>query len=117
MHTARNASRSSRYSVSLLLVSIVIALFARQGSAQQPSITYVYDDLGRLVRVISAGGEAATYYYDAVGNILRITRETGVAATASVINVSPTSGVRGTSVLLTITGANLAGANLGSSVN
>ncbi|HUR71261.1 MAG TPA: FG-GAP-like repeat-containing protein, partial [Candidatus Limnocylindrales bacterium] len=97
-------------------MSIVIALFARQGSAQQPSITYVYDDLGRLVRVITAGGDAATYHYDAVGNILRITRETGVAATASVISVSSTAGVRGTSLLLTITGLNLAGANLGSSV-
>ena len=85
-------------------------------SAQPARITYIYDDLGRLVRVITETGDAATYHYDAVGNILRITRETGVSATASVINVSPSSGVRGTSFPISVTGLNLAGANLTSSV-
>ena len=117
MHTLRNgSSRLCRCTVILLFVSIVVGSFVGLGSAQQPSITYVYDDLGRLVRVITAGGEAATYHYDAVGNILRITRETGVAASASVINLSASSGVRGTSLLLAISGLNLAGANLGSSI-
>ena len=41
-------------------------------------IVYLYDDLGRLVRVIRDDGEAASYYYDAVGNILQVTRESGV---------------------------------------
>ena len=104
MHTLRNgSSRLCRCTVILLFVSIVVGSFVGHGAAQQPSITYVYDDLGRLVRVITAGGEAATYHYDAVGNILRITRETGVAASASVINLSASSGVRGTSLLLAIT--------------
>jgi YD repeat-containing protein len=32
-------------------------------------IRYLYDDLGRLVRVIRDDGEAASYSYDAVGNV------------------------------------------------
>jgi hypothetical protein len=44
--------------------------------------------------------------------ILRITRETGVSATATVVNISPSLGVRGTSFQISITGLNLAGANL-----
>ncbi len=44
-----------------------------QVNAQEPKITYLYDDLGRLVRVIDENGDAATYHYDAVGNVLSIT--------------------------------------------
>src|SRR5688500_5613758 len=97
-------------------VSFALALSLGDLSAQNAQITYIYDDVGRLVRVITESGEAATYHYDAVGNILRITRETGVSASAIVINTTPNSGVRGVSFPLSITGLNLAGAHLTSSV-
>lgn len=69
----------------ILLLVLWIPLSSSHLSAQAPRITYVYDDLGRLVRVITETGDAATYHYDAVGSILRIMRERGVAATASVL--------------------------------
>src|SRR5690349_15255441 len=75
-------------------------------------IVYLYDELNRLVRVVLPNGQAATYHYDAVGNILQITRETGVPQTAVVNATSADSGDRGTTVGLTITGFNLAGANV-----
>ena len=31
---------------------------------------YIYDDLGRLSKVIDGKGNVATYNYDAVGNLL-----------------------------------------------
>ncbi|MEK7869074.1 MAG: RHS repeat domain-containing protein [Nitrospirota bacterium] len=34
----------------------------------------MYDDLGRLSKVIDGQGNVATYTYDAVGNLFSITR-------------------------------------------
>src|SRR5262249_54955526 len=42
--------------------------------APSGSVSYVYDDLNRLVSVIDPSGDAANYTYDAVGNLLSITR-------------------------------------------
>jgi YD repeat-containing protein len=50
-------------------------------------VTYVYDDLGRLVSVVDQTGAGANYKYDAVGNLLSITRETPVA----ISSITPTS--------------------------
>jgi YD repeat-containing protein len=118
MHILRDFNRGLRRRRSAIasLISFALAICFSDALAQQTRITYLYDDLGRLVRVITETGDAATYHYDAVGNILRITRETGVSATASVVNVSPNSGVRGTSFPVSITGLNLSGANLTSGV-
>jgi len=65
------------------------------------AITYVYDELGRLVGVVDAQGDVATYSYDAVGNILSIGRGSG--GMTSIIQFIPSSGPVGTSV--TISGA------------
>jgi YVTN family beta-propeller protein/YD repeat-containing protein len=75
-------------------------------------VAYLYDDLGRLARVIAANGQAATYRYDAVGNILSITRETGVAQTSTVTTTSVGSVVRGSCTAVSVTGTNLIGASL-----
>jgi YD repeat-containing protein len=65
-------------------------------------VTYVYDDLGRLVGVIDVLGNAATYSYDAVGNILSITRLS--PNQVSIIKLSPTSGAVGAGVTIYGTG-------------
>ena len=91
----------------LVVVFLTFAFLSAPLSAQQPKINYVYDDLGRLVRVIDGNGNTATYHYDAVGNLLRITRETGVPSTTVVSAVSPSSWNRGTNFTVTITGYNL----------
>lgn len=95
-----------------LLFSMSLLLGFGRVNAQEPKISYLYDDLGRLVRVIDENGEAATYHYDAVGNILSITRETGVPLTTVVTAVSPPAESLGKTFSMTITGFNLAGARL-----
>jgi YD repeat-containing protein len=67
--------------------------------AQQ--ITYEYDALGRLIRVIAPEG-VAEYEYDAVGNILRIVtrRAADAPAPVAILSVSPTKGAPGTAVRL-----------------
>jgi YD repeat-containing protein len=65
-------------------------------------ITYVYDELGRLLAVIDPSGDTATYKYDAMGNILSITR--GNSSQLSIISFTPQKGVVGSSVTINGTG-------------
>src|SRR5690349_1206401 len=60
-------------------------------------ITYIYDELSRLVGVVSPT-EVATYSYDSVGNLLLISR--GNAALVSVIEFTPNNGAVGTEVTI-----------------
>src|SRR3989442_7850481 len=83
-----------------LAATLAVALFLLSAGVALADIVYLYDDLGRLVRVVQADGQAATYHYDAVGNILQITRETGVAQTTSVTAISQPSGDQGSTVPL-----------------
>jgi len=93
----------------LLLLSVYLTLSAPCASAD---VVYLYDPLGRLVRVIDETGQAATYLYDPVGNVLQIARQTGLPQDqTSIVTVDPPSGTQGTEVTLTFTGTNLAGAS------
>jgi len=66
--------------------------------AQAQGVSYLYDDLGRLIAVVSPGVGTAVYAYDAVGNLLSITR---YAATAVVIvDFTPKQGSVGTTVTI-----------------
>jgi YVTN family beta-propeller protein/YD repeat-containing protein len=94
----------------VLLVVVLVALVAPV--VARADIVYLYDDLGRLARVIRPDGTAATYHYDAVGNILRITRETGVAQSTTITPPAVDSGAQGSRVTVTILGTNLFGATL-----
>ena len=60
-------------------------------------ITYIYDELSRLLAVVSPS-EVATYSYDEVGNLLSISR--GNASLVSVIEFTPNSGAIGTEVTI-----------------
>jgi YD repeat-containing protein len=61
-------------------------------------ITYLYDQLGRLVSVIDKDGNAATYSYDAVGNLLSISRPSPTQT--AIIQFNPISGPVGASVTI-----------------
>jgi YD repeat-containing protein len=65
-------------------------------------VSYVYDDLGRLIAVIDVNGNAAEYSYDIVGNIQSISRLT--SAQVSIIDFSPESGPTGALVTINGTG-------------
>jgi YD repeat-containing protein len=65
-------------------------------------VSYVYDDLGRLIAVIDVSGNAAEYSYDIVGNVHSISRLT--SAQVSIIDFSPESGQPGALVTINGTG-------------
>lgn len=50
-----------------MMICLLLAVFCQKAMAQSGKTTYVYDQLNRLVRVVSPAGETL-YTYDAVGN-------------------------------------------------
>lgn len=86
-----------------LIFSIIFLATTAVLWAQQGGITYIYDDLGRLVGVVDQAGNAASYTYDAVGNILSISRY-NVSGPVSITLVSPNKGKVGTPVTIFGTG-------------
>jgi YD repeat-containing protein len=65
-------------------------------------ITYIYDELGRLVGAVDPNGETARYTYDAVGNLTSISRQS--SSQLSIIEFSPNGGTTGTPVTIYGTG-------------
>ncbi|MEK7748363.1 MAG: RHS repeat domain-containing protein [Nitrospirota bacterium] len=56
--------------ITLFFIATIV-LFPRLAYSQG-SEKYLYDDLGRLIRVIRADGMVMTYDYDRVGNLLGV---------------------------------------------
>lgn len=65
-------------------------------------ISYVYDNLGRLLAVIDPASDTAVYVYDAVGNLTGITRQ--ASSTLAIFQFTPSSGPVGTAVTIYGTG-------------
>ena len=65
-------------------------------------ISYVYDNLGRVLAVIDPASDTAVYAYDAVGNLIGITRQ--ASSTLAIFQFTPSSGPVGTSVIIYGTG-------------
>jgi YD repeat-containing protein len=82
---------------SIICVCAMFLASATAALAQSP-VTYVYDELGRLVAVTDAAGDSATYTYDAVGNLLAIGRIG--ATTLAIVEFTPNSGPIGATVTI-----------------
>src|SRR5712691_82726 len=88
-----------------LIFLIILGFASPMGAQSGASVQYVYDDLGRLTKVVDPSGNVATYKYDAVGNLLSITRSTLSSPNAlAIFNFTPQQGGVGTTV--TIQGQN-----------
>ena len=90
-----------------LVLCVLVPTFGVAVQAQ-----YIYDNLGRLAKVIDGHGNVATYTYDAVGNLLSITRNTGGVGAPTITGLTPNTGNAGASVNLSLAGTNLTGAAL-----
>lgn len=66
------------------------------------SLTYVYDELGRVISVVNPAGETVTYNYDAVGNLLSIIRRS--SSQISISEFTPNAGPVGKAVTIYGTG-------------
>ena len=77
-------------------------VYFRATEAGAPSISYVYDEAGRLVAITDPAGETARYNYDAAGNLLSVTRHG--SNQISVLEVSPDKGGVGQRVTIYGTG-------------
>lgn len=61
----------------IVLVMAILCLASDVQAQQGGSVTYGYDDNGRLISVTLPTGESVTYSYDPAGNITNIQRLTG----------------------------------------
>jgi YD repeat-containing protein len=87
--------RIGKSGMSFLFSVMVSAVVVAQSN---PSVRYLYDDIGRLIEVIDQNGNIATYSYDAVGNLLSIARTTISSGSLAVLGFSPQSGPVGQTV-------------------
>ncbi len=69
--------------------------------------SYIYDDTGRLIKVISETGEVATYNYDGVGNLISITTQAISQNPPALYSINPDIVFSDSNIDVTITGANL----------
>ena len=92
--TSTNRHRSNRFHLFILAACLVVI----SASSAQAQITYVYDELGRVIAVTDPGGDTVRYNYDAVGNITSISR--AASSTLSFISFSPGSGPVGATVTI-----------------
>jgi YD repeat-containing protein len=68
------------------------------GMAHAANITYVYDELGRLIAEIDPAGATTRYIYDPAGNLLSVTRDSSTGFRAD--GFSPASGKAGDAVTI-----------------
>ena len=57
------------------VVAVACALALCQPGVARADITYIYDDLGRLIGVVDPAGDTAVYHDDAVANLLSISQQ------------------------------------------
>src|SRR6266404_14972 len=96
--------RRRRRALARVFVLSLIVVFAAAGgreavgSPSASSISFGYDDAGRLATVIDTAqtNGVATYGWDAVGNLTAVARKPSVAL--SVVSFAPTRGAVGTTV-------------------
>ena len=58
------------------LIKIIFILMVSLTSAYAAEVSYAYDELNRLVKVIYDDGSTIEYTYDAVGNRVTVTEST-----------------------------------------
>ena len=99
MNTTWWATIQSRLRALAVAGVLVLALSVPSPAS---TVSYVYDNLGRLLAVIDPATDTAVYAYDAVGNLTGITRQT--SATLAIFQFTPSSGPVGTPVTIYGTG-------------
>jgi YD repeat-containing protein len=95
--------RTQRRSGNLILAAFVAVLLAAgPGAAQQATVHWVHDEVGRIRAVVDAQGDVGVYQYDAVGNLVGIERVTvsGLPGAVAISLVTPGQGKVGSSVTL-----------------
>lgn len=112
---ARNAPpTASRRSLLLFSVCVGAGLgFALP--AKSESVTYTYDDLGRVSTVTYGNGQVVTYVYDAAGNRTTL-NQTQPSALIGALSANPALIAPGGSTMLTWSSQNATGASISNGV-
>lgn len=98
MDSNRKKSRAHNLAGIVITLSAFLLIAARCLATASLSQINVYDDAGRLIRVVDMSGTALVYSYDATGNLLEI-RHTSLNGIA-IFDLSPQKGATGTPVII-----------------
>jgi YD repeat-containing protein len=74
------------------VLALVTMLLPSPSQLSAGDISYVYDNLGRVLAVIDPASDTAIYSYDSVGNLTGITRQTSATLIDSAIQTVQWSG-------------------------
>jgi large repetitive protein len=96
--------RTSRAWLSVLTLCLGLGL-----TPIHADVSYVYDELGRLVEVIAPDGTSTQYSYDAVGNVTSVNKAS--VTTVAITEFTPNSGPVGTVVTIYGSGFNTTAAS------
>jgi len=92
-----------------LQAALAVICLVLMGAALAGSMSYQYDELGRLVQTTDSLGNVVQYSYDSTGNILQITRST--TTVLSIVNVAPDAAAVGATVIIEGTGFSATASN------
>lgn len=108
-------TENRRVVTNLAWLIIIISLALPCLSQSAANARYLYDDIGRLIKVVDSFGNEVDYSYDAVGNIIPISRVSAPGSSAlAVLDFAPQIGaIRAT---VTIQGQNFSNAPLSNAV-
>jgi YD repeat-containing protein len=92
----------------LFLCSFALLIFS-VSPASAETVNYIYDDLGRLIRVTDENNQRVLYQYDKVGNLMSITTEDSAAQALPPVleGIDPDIFIVGEDYNVAITGQNL----------
>lgn len=91
----------------LIIVAVIGLFFTSAITSYAETVKYIYDDLNRLIRVVSDNGTVIQYTYDEVGN--RLQEIIQLDTTAPVTTASPAGGTYSTTQSVTLTCADTGG--------
>ncbi len=109
-------TRKTRRLLLAQLASVSLLPFVTASQAYAETVTYTYDELGRLRTASYSNGQVITYTYDAAGNRTMLVQTSPGAAPSGTFSAAPSSIAAGAATTLSWTSVNATSASIDNGV-
>ncbi len=93
--------------VSVVIAALILFISLLSSFSTADSVSYFYDDAGKLIKTVTETGVTVLYSYDSSGNLISITNQTVNPNLPLLTGVTPNAFFTGTTTSVTITGTHL----------